>query len=92
MDKDKRQWKLPNGRDWLWGNLGLVLMSGAMFSKSFIQFSVDGWGYVPSLRPNYGRDNDTTVSHCQPTPMPEIPGHSQASLSQSLVGISVPFS
>ena len=30
-----------------------------MLSKSLIQFSVDGWGYVPSLwfglRPNYGK-------------------------------------
>ena len=33
----------------------------AMFSKSLIQFSADGWGCVPSLqfglRPNYGRSN-----------------------------------
>ena len=29
--------------------LGLVLMDGAIFSKSVIQFSVDGWGCVPSL-------------------------------------------
>ena len=33
-----------------------------MLSKSLIQFSVDGWGYVPSLmfdlRPNYGRGNE----------------------------------
>ena len=42
-------WKLPDGRDWLRGKLGLVLMDGAMFSKSLIQFSVDGWGCVPSL-------------------------------------------
>ena len=26
------------------------------------------------------------TGHCQPTPLPETPGHSQASLSQSLVG------
>ena len=31
------------------GKLGLVLMGRAMFSKSLIQFSVDGWGCVPSL-------------------------------------------
>ena len=37
-------WKLPDGRDWLWGNLGLVLMGGAMLSTSLIQISVDGWG------------------------------------------------
>ena len=56
-------WKLR--RDWLWGNLGLALIDGAMLSKSLIQFSV-GWikstgGYVLSLkfclRPNYGGSN-----------------------------------
>ena len=31
------------------GKLGLVLMGRAKFSKSLIQFSVDGWGCVPSL-------------------------------------------
>ena len=55
-------WKLPDGRDWLWGKLGLILMSGAMLIKSLIQFSVDGWGCVPfllfGLRPNYGRGNE----------------------------------
>ena len=57
-------WKLPDGRDWLWGNLGLALMGGAMLSKSLIQFSVDGGEgcYFPSLlfglRPNYGRSNE----------------------------------
>ena len=54
-------------------------------------------GCVPSLlfdlRPNYGggnKDNGALlqkVSQCpQPRPPPETPGHSQASLSQSLVG------
>ena len=41
-------WKLPVGRDLLWGKLGLVLMGGAMFSKSLIRFSVDRLEYVPS--------------------------------------------
>ena len=40
----------------------LVLMGRVMFSKSLIQFSVDGWGCVPSLlfdlRPNYGRSKE----------------------------------
>ena len=35
---------------------------GAMLSKSLIQFSFDGWDYVPSLlfglKPNFGRDNE----------------------------------
>ena len=51
-------WKLPDGRDCLRGKLDLVLMVKAMLSKSLIQFSVEGWGCVPSLlfdlRPNYG--------------------------------------
>ena len=29
--------------------MGLVLMGGAMLSKSLMQFSVDGWGCVPCL-------------------------------------------
>ena len=45
-----------------WRKLGLVLMGRAMLSKSLIQFSVDGWGCVPSLlfdlRPNYGGGNE----------------------------------
>ena len=49
------------GETELKGKLGLVLMGRVMLSKSLIQFSVDGWGYVPSLmfdlRPNYGRGN-----------------------------------
>ena len=40
------------------GRLVLVLMGGAMLSKSLIQFSVDGRGCVPSLlfdmRQNHG--------------------------------------
>ena len=55
-------WKLPDGRDWLRGKLGLLLMGGAMLSKSLIQFSVDGQGCAPfllsDLRPNYGGGNE----------------------------------
>ena len=44
------------------GETGSCLMDGAMLSKSLIQFSVEGWGCVPSLlfdlRPNYGRRNE----------------------------------
>ena len=102
-------WKLPDGIDWLWGKLGLVLMGRAMLSKFLIQFSVDGWGCVPSLlfdlRPNHGRGNkdngdllhrshagtaalsapDPAAGHRRPMSLPETPGHSQASLAQSLV-------
>ena len=42
-------WKFPDGRDWLWGKLSLALVGKSMFSKSLVQFSADGWGYVPSL-------------------------------------------
>ena len=35
--------------------LGLVLMEGVIFSKSVIQFSVDGWSCVPSLLLTWGQ-------------------------------------
>ena len=106
-DKDRGLWKLPDGRDWLWG---LILMGRAMLSKSFIQVFVDEWACVLSLlfglRSNYGRGNDSNghlfqkdlfmhcciqcpwppAGRCRPTPLQETPGHSQASLAQSLVG------
>ena len=45
MDKNKRGLcKLPDGRNWLWGKLGLPLVVRAMLSKSLIQFSADGGG------------------------------------------------
>ena len=44
------------------GNWFLVLMGGAMPSKSLVQLSVDGCDYVPSLffdlRSNYGGSNE----------------------------------
>ena len=49
--------ELSDGNDLLRGKLGLVLLGRAMLSKSLIQFSVDGWGCIPSLLylgPNYG--------------------------------------
>ena len=48
-------WKLPDGRHWLRGKLSLVLMGRAMLSKSLIQFSVDGWGCVPSQLLDWGQ-------------------------------------
>ena len=50
IEKDKRLKELPEGRDWLRGNLGLVLMGRAMLSNSLIQFSHDGWSCVPSMQ------------------------------------------
>ena len=35
-------WKLPGGRDWLRGKLGLVLIDGAILSKSLIQIFIFG--------------------------------------------------
>ena len=65
-------WNLPDGRDVLRRELGLVLMSVAMLSKSLIHLSVDGWGCVPSLsfdlRPNYGRGNEDNGDLLQKVP------------------------
>ena len=61
-DNIRGLWKLPDGSDWHWGKLGLVLMGRAMLSKSLLQFYVDVWGCVPSLsfhlRPKYGGVNE----------------------------------
>ena len=38
-----------DGRDWLWGELGLALVGKATLSKSLIRFSADGWDCEPSL-------------------------------------------
>ena len=101
-------WKLPNGRNW--GGKGLVLLGGAIISKSLIQFSVDDWGCVPSLlstivevmkimETSLIRSHAYTAKlsaphpaagHLWPTPLPDTPGHSQAGLSQPLVGSLLP--
>ena len=51
---------------------GLVLIGGAMLSKSLIQFSVLGRGCVPSLlfdlRPNYAEGNEDNDDHLQNVP------------------------
>ena len=92
--------KLPDGRDSLWGRLGLVLMGRAMLSKSLVQFSVDAQGCVPSLlfdlRPNYGggdEDNGTsfrrsracTAALSAPDP---AAGHRRPRLPRTLPGKS----
>ena len=47
-------------------------MGRAMLSKSLIQFSVEGWGCVPSLlfdlRPNYGGGNEDSDDPLQKVP------------------------
>ena len=40
--------QLPVGMNWLWGNLGLALVGGAMLSKSLIQSPAEELGYAPS--------------------------------------------
>ena len=40
--------KLPNRMDWWWEKL-LALVGRAMFIKTLIQLSADGWGWIPSL-------------------------------------------
>ena len=48
--------------------MGLVLMGGAVLSKSLIQFSVDGWSYVSSLLFTWGYGNPLQCS-CLENPM-----------------------
>ena len=107
MEKDKQLMEASDGRDWLKGKPGLVLIGRAMLSKSLTQFSVDAWGYVPSLLfdwdqtmvevmkkmvTSFKKSPATTAAHsatnpaaghCRPTPPPETPGHSRASLGQN---------
>ena len=92
-------WKLPDGRVWLRGKLGLVLMGVAILSKSLIPFSVDGWGCVPwgqtivEVMKTMGPPSctatlsvlDPAAGYHWPTPPPETPEHSQARLGQSIV-------
>ena len=70
-------WKFPDGSDWLRGKLGLVLMDGAMLSKSLIEFSVDGWSCVPSLlfdlRPSYSGGNEDNSDLLQKVPYTQSP-------------------
>ena len=55
-----------------WGKLCLFLMGRTMLSKYLIQFSLDGWGCVPSLlfdlRPNYGGGNEDEGNLLQKVP------------------------
>ena len=109
-DKDKRFTEASWWERLTDGETGLVLMGGAMLSKSLIQFSVYGRVCVPfllfDLRPSYGGGMkimvtsfkrscartaalsapDPAAGHHRPTPPPETPGHSWASLGQSVVG------
>ena len=49
------------------GKLGLALVGKAMLSKPLIQFSVNGWGCVPSLKDFHDTDNyDGVITHLEP--------------------------
>ena len=41
--------KLPNGRDWQWKKLSLVLVGRVLLGKASIQLSADGCSCTPSL-------------------------------------------
>ena len=49
MEKDKRHMEASWWERMTVGELGLVLMARAMFSKSLIQFSFDGRGFVLTM-------------------------------------------
>ena len=87
-DKGWSLWKLPDLGDWLWGNLGLLMMGGAMLIKSLIQFSVDGQNCVPSLlfelRPNYGGGNENNGDLPQKVPCMHCHTHCPRSCSRPL--------
>ena len=103
-------WKLPDGRDWLKGKLGLVLMCRAVLSKSYSDFLLMGGAVFPPSCLTWGQTMvevmkkmeassqrshartaelsalDCAAGHHWHTPLLETPGHSRASLGQSLVG------
>ena len=64
MEKDKRIME-PSWWERLREKLSLVLMGRVIISKSLIQFSLNGWGCVPSLlfdlKPIYGGGNEDNV-------------------------------
>ena len=63
--------RLSNGRDWLWGKLGLALVSKFLLSKSLVQFSAGGWGYVASLY--FGLRPTLVKDFCQHAAPPRTP-------------------
>ena len=61
MDKDKRLKEASWWQKLTEGETGSFCVGRGRAHKSLIQFSVDGWGCIPSLlfdlRPNYGGGN-----------------------------------
>ena len=62
MDEDEGLKEASGWEGPAMGKTGSCSGGKAMISKSLIQFSVDGWGYVPfllfDLRPNNGGSNE----------------------------------
>ena len=71
-DKDKRLMEAFWWERLTEGETGSYSDGLAMLSKSLIQFSVEGWGSVPSLlfdlKPNYGGDNEDNDDLLQKVP------------------------
>ena len=72
MEKDKRLMEASWWERLTEGETGSCSNGGCILSKSLIQFSVDGQGYVPfllfDLRPNYGGGNEDNGDLLQKVP------------------------
>ena len=101
MDKDKSLVEASWWERLMWDKLGLVLVGKAMPSKCLIQFSVDGWGCIPSLlfglRPNFSGVNGDLLKRdlcqhcCIQCPWPHsrpLSTHASAGDSWTLTGKS----
>ena len=79
MDEDKRLWKLPGGRDWLWVKLALALVRRAMLSYcSDVSRSLQPrWLQharlpCPSLSPGVCSNSCLLSQWCHPTISPSV--------------------
>ena len=72
-------WKFPDGRDWLWGKLGFLLMSGAKLSKSLIQFLLMGGVVFPLCSVQFSSVTQSCPTLCNPMDcsIPGLPVHYQ---------------
>ena len=70
-------------------------MGGALFPPYYLTWDQTMAEVMKIMATSFKRAYASTVvvsapdpmsGHCQPTPLPETPGHSQASLAQSFVG------
>ena len=86
MDKDKRLMEVSWWERLTVGESGLVLIGGAMLTKSLTWFSIDGQDWVPSLlfdlRPNYGGGNEDNGDFLQKVPCMHCPTQCPRSCSR----------